>query len=133
MAKAVTDIVYPIFITDGIGTMPMNDLYYDYLVGSEGREVSLLAADKGPQAQKAEIFLPLPATRNADMRLPAIAKGSTVRVVQPGNGSVVGLVYDLHHRPQKNAFGSAMPGAEIELKNGERKFVPYTNLELLHD
>ncbi len=133
MAKAVTDLSYPVFITDGIGTMPMNELFYDYLVGSEGREVSMLAADHGPQAQPAEIFLPLPATRKADRSTPTLSKGSTVRVLQPGGVSVLGLIGELHHRPHKNAFGSPMPGAEVELKGGERKFVPYTNLELLHE
>jgi hypothetical protein len=133
MVRAVHDLSFPIVVTEGIGTMSMAEPIYDYLSQSEGREASLLAADSGPRSQPAEIFIPLPATTKADERITTMTEGSTVRFVQPGKGTSIGKVVSLRRIPRNNGSGVPLPGADVQFSGGEISFIPYTNLELLHN
>ena len=132
MCNAVGDLAFPVIATDGIGDMPMAEPIFHHLSQSAGRDVSLLAADHGPRSQPVEIFIPLPAARQGEVRVNAVDVGSTVRVLRPGGDLSVGTVIRLQPLPHKNSLGTPLPGADVELNGGERKFVPYTNLELLH-
>jgi hypothetical protein len=132
MCNVVGDLTFPVIATDGIGNMPMAEPIFHYLDQSAGRDVSLLAADHGPRSQPAEIFIPLPAARQGEIRFKAVDVGSTVRILRPGGDFSVGTIIRLQPLPHKNSLGTPLPGADVELNGGERKFVPYTNLELLH-
>jgi len=133
LRELVRDVSYPVFVTDGFGSLPMAEPIFHYLSKSEGREVSLLAADSGPRTQPAEIFVPLPSTTKVEGGLKTITEGSTVRVVQPGNNMAIGSVVKLYKLTRKNQLGTVIPGADVQLTGGETKFFPYTNLELLHN
>jgi hypothetical protein len=113
--------------------MPMAEPIYHYLSKSEGREVSLLAADAGLKAQPAEIFIALPSSSKIEGGLRSISEGSTVRVVQPGDKIETGTVVKLYNLARKNELRMVIPGADIQLTGGEVKFFPYMNLELLHN
>jgi hypothetical protein len=132
MCSVAGEITFPIVVTEGIGEMPMAEPIFHYLTQSQGRDVSLLAADHGPRSQPVEIFIPLPAKGQAEVSVKAVDVGSMVRILRPGGVPSIGTVVRLQLLPQKNNLGTPMPGADIELIGGEREFVPYTNLELLH-
>ena len=125
-------LTFPVFVTDGIGDMSMAEPIFQHLSQSAGRDVSLLAADHGPRSQPAQIFIPLPASRQGEVGVKAVSVGATVRVLRPGGDLSLGTVIRIQLLPRKNDLGTPMPGLEVELAGGERKFVPYTNIDLLH-
>ncbi len=131
MSRAVRELAYPVIVTDGIGDMPMAKPIFHFLSQSEGREVTLFAADHGPRSQPVEILLPLPAARLGEAKVNGVGVGSQVRVLRPGSDLPVGTVIQIQSQPRKNSLGTPLPGADVELNGGERLFVPYTNLELL--
>ena len=133
MRRATRKLTFPVIATEGIGDMQMAQPIFHHLSQSEGRDVSLLAADHGPRSQPVEIIIPLPATRPGDVLPKAVDVGSMVRVLRPGGEPSIGTIVRLQHLPQKNTLGKPMPGADVEFNGGERKFVPYTNIELLHE
>lgn len=133
LSETAKDLTYPVIVTECLGENPMAEPIFSFLSQSEEREVSLLAATYGRGAQPVEIFIPLPATIQGEAGVKTIAVGTKVRVLQPGGDKPVGTVVQLEPLPRKNSLGTPMPGALVKMSGGERSFVPYTNLELLHN
>lgn len=128
----VEKLAYPVFVTEGIGIIPMATPIFDLLRQSAGREVALLAASGGPRPQPAEIVIPLPTSGRVETSQEALTIGATVRVIDLQGQVNVGKVLRLHQQPLKHKLGYSLPGAEVVLANGDTMYVPYPNMEILH-
>ncbi len=134
LCRAARSLSYPVFLTDGIGYQSMADPIFQLLRQSEDRELSLFMRIPGRRGSRPEIVIPLPtATVPEQPAAPGatVEIGQRVRVLRYRAGSPMGTVAALHSHPRLTEVGTRMPGADVELQNGEVVFVPYTNLDLI--
>jgi hypothetical protein len=125
---------YPIVVTDGFGTMPMNSAAYRLISTNIQREATLNAeAFDRYSGARPEVIIPLPAQapppvpRDAEV----FAPGQTVRVRrQPATG-LIGTIVRLPPGLSSFASGLRAPGAEVRLENGQLLLVPLVNLEVV--
>lgn len=133
LVQNVTKSSIPVFVTDGIGQMPMAVAIFDLLQQSQGREASLFARTPGPRGRRPEVVIPVPAAYTQDQPKPAepLAVGQKVRVLRAENETLVGRVLTIYPQARRTKIGTRLPGADVELANGEIIFVPYTNLDMI--
>lgn len=134
LADAARQASFPVMATEGIGRRPMAQPVFNLLQQSQGRQTSILAAEKGIRPQRGEIIIPLPTASYPGpptAELEMISLGSTVRILQTGHSSPVGKVVRLHDRPRKTPLGQLVLGADVELDDGNRMFVPVHNMDKL--
>ncbi|MFZ1041046.1 MAG: hypothetical protein WCA79_02170 [Anaerolineales bacterium] len=125
---------YPILLTDGFGSMPMNSAAYRLLSTNVKRETSLNAEmidrynGAGP-----EVIIPLPVTSEPapPQEVMAFAAGLTVRLRRPPAAGMIGTITAL--RPGLTILPSGLraPAADIKLENGEQVLIPLINLEVV--
>jgi hypothetical protein len=125
---------YPILITDGFGSIPMNSAAFRLLTTNVKREVTVNAeAYDRYSGARPEAIIPLPVTtdppqpRDAE----AFAPGQTVRMRRPPASGMIGTLVSL--RPGLSALPSGLraPAADVRLENGEQVLVPLVNLEVV--
>lgn len=122
-----------IVITEGFGTIPMNQDLLTTLVECEGREVSLASttAMRG-QRRRPEIIIPAP--NRAEVRPPQrsslLPVGSRVRLVEP---QALGMAATVLQSPALRPFSDGLlwETVQVETDEGERRIVPLANLELI--
>ena len=101
---------YPILLTDGFGSMPMNSAAYRLLSTNVKRETSLNAEmidrynGAGP-----EVIIPLPVTSEPapPQEVMAFAAGLTVRLRRPPTAGMIGTITAL--RPGLTILPSGLP------------------------
>ncbi len=134
LLPAARDAKYPIVLTDGFGSVPMNSAAYRLLSTNAGREVTLNAEvfDRYSGARP-EAIIPLPADpAPAPPRdLEALAPGQSVWVRRQPAAGLIGTIISLH--PGLSTFPSGLraPAADVKLENGEQLLIPLVNLEVL--
>ncbi len=134
LCRAARTLSYPVFLTDGIGYQSMADPIFQLLQQSEDRELSLFKRIPGMRGSRPEIVIPLPTTHVPEQQQSpqaTVEVGQSVRVLRYEGGSPMGTVKALYSHPRLTAIGTRVPGADVELQNGEVVFVPYTNLDLI--
>ncbi|MFZ0546588.1 MAG: hypothetical protein WAM60_14170 [Candidatus Promineifilaceae bacterium] len=134
LCQAARSLSYPVFLTDGIGYQPMADMIFHLLQQSEDRELTLFMGTPGLHGSRSEIVIPLPTTQVSEQPSSpgaSVEIGQRVRVLRYGTGSPMGTVVAIYSHPRLTAIGTRVPGADVELQNGELVFVPYTNLDLI--
>lgn len=134
LIAAARDVRYPIVLTEGFGSVPMNAVAYRLITTNAKREATLNAEsfDRYSGARP-EVIIPLPTT--APPAVPhdvdTFTPGQTVRLRrQPAVGQVatlMGLLDGLATFPS----GLRAPAAEVRLENGEQLLVPLVNLEVV--
>lgn len=135
LVNAVTELPFPVVITEGFGTGPMAMPIFDLLKSNEGRECALDGRRPGaPEGGRPDIIIPLPVgttppTLSTQARLPQV--GSRVRALRMPYLGAVGVVTALHDRARPLPTGAYLAGAEVDLEGHGVVFVPYANLELL--
>jgi hypothetical protein len=136
LQPAVLAVDFPIIVTEGWGTIPMSSAIFDVLKSNDGREASLRGqVQTGWEQARPEVIVPLvvseapPAESTANRPL---EKGDTVRILRQPNLGATGTIAAFPALPRKLASEAAFQGAEVELTTGERVFVPFANLELIH-
>jgi hypothetical protein len=134
LLPAALQMRYPILLTDGPGSLPMNSMAYRLLSTNVQREVSLNAEvyDRYTGVRP-EVIIPLPVGQEpaAPRDVETFAPGQMVRMRRPpamgGIGSIVTLRPGLSLLPG----GLRAPAAEIRMENGETLTVPLVNLEVV--
>lgn len=134
LLPAAREVRYPIVVTDGFGTMPMNAAAYRLISTNAKREATLNAEvfDRYGGARP-EVIIPLPVTSEPAQPhdVEAFAPGQTVRMRrQPAAGSI-GIITALREGLTTFPSGRRAPAAEIKLENGEQILVPLPNLEVV--
>ena len=134
LLPAARDVHYPIVLTDGFGSMPMNSAAYKLVTTNAKREATLNAEvfDRYGGARP-EIIIPLPVTSEPPqpVDIQEYAPGQTVRLRRPPAIGMIGILTSL--RPGLTTFPSGLraPAADIKLENGEQLLVPLVNLEVV--
>ena len=125
---------YPIMLTDGFGSMPMNSLAHKLLTTNAKRDVTLNAENYDRyKGTRPEAIIPLPISQEPDepVDLEVFAAGQQVRMRRPpAMGSIASIV---SIRPGLTLLPSGLraPAADVKLENGETVVAPLVNLEVV--
>jgi hypothetical protein len=134
LEERASDFPFPVIVTEGMGQVPMSSVVFELLRSYAGREASISGVTRLRWGTvRPEIIIPLSgrgATHPPQLG-GALEVGAQVRVIrQPYLGSV-GQVVNLPSQPRTVDSGARLRGAEVELEEKGRVFVPYANLELI--
>ena len=125
---------YPILVTDGFGSMPMNAAAYRLLTTNAKREVILNAEmyDRYSGARP-EAIIPLPVSQSpeppADVQ--EFMPGQQVRMRRPPAAGSIGTLTAIRSGLTALPSGLRAPAADVKLENGETILVPLVNLEVV--
>lgn len=125
---------YPIVLTEGFGSMPMNADAHRILNNHNGDEATLNAqAGDLYKGERPEIIIPLKDSGHPPnpVDLQSFRLGLSVRVVHGPNHGAIGEITGLLASSTLFASGIRAPGAEITLSGGGAATVPLANLEVL--
>jgi hypothetical protein len=133
LVQNIAQLSLPVFVTDGVGQMPMASAIFELLQQSEGREAALFARTSGPRSRQPEIIIPVPAayTQDQPTLTGLLEVGRRVRVLRTGNESLIGRVVAVYPQARRTKIGMRLPGADVEMADGEVVFVPYSNLDMI--
>ncbi len=128
------EVRYPIVVTDGFGSLPMNSAAYKLITTNVKREATLFAeAFDRYSGSRPEIIIPLPvsSTPSQPTDTESFAPGQTVRLRRPPAIGMIGTITAL--TPGLTTFPSGLraAAADIKLENGEQLLVPLVNLEVV--
>jgi len=128
------EAAYPVMLTDGFGSRPMNTAAFELLASNAGREASLNAqASVRWQGIRPEIIVPLPSVGTADVPSEGVmlVVGRQVRIVRDPYPGMVGTIVSLPADPIELPSGLHATCAEIELPEGGIVLAPLANLDIL--
>ena len=126
----------PLLITEGAGVMPINEAIFELLVEYEGIEV-LISGGQGSELERPgpELVIPLPAEEAQGItEIPGtrdLQPGDPVRLTRPPYQGYAGTVIGAESRLTRYRSGVQCPAVWVQLSDGRRVYVPYTNLELM--
>jgi hypothetical protein len=125
---------FPIVLTDGFGSLPMNTAAFRLITTNSKREVTLNgeAFDRYSGARP-EVIIPLPSEKPPPVPrdVEAFAPGQIVRVRRQPAVGLIGSILALSSGPVTFPSGLRAPGAEVRLENGQQLLVPLVNLEVV--
>lgn len=125
---------YPILVTDGFGSLPMNSAAQKLLSTNAKREITVLAEvfDRYT-GTKPEAIIPLPISSEppAPREMETFAAGQQVRMRRPPFMGMIGSIVALKPGLSVLPSGLRAPAAEIKLENNETVVAPLVNLEVV--
>lgn len=125
---------YPIVVTDGFGSLPMNSAAYKLLSTNVKREVTVNAQARDRYSgDRPEIIIPLPVTSDAPAPREGVtfAAGLQVRMKRPPAMGMIGSIESLKPGLTTLPSGLRALAAEVKLENGETVIAPLINLEVV--
>ena len=134
LLEAARRAPFPILLTEGLGRFKMSPPIFKLLKSQGGREAAISAATRTRWGViRPEVVVPLPS--DSKIEAPAfglpLAMGVRVRIVRGVQQSLVGTVAAIPPRPLRLENGTRVRGAEIDLGEDGKVFVPFANLEIL--
>ncbi|NJN80380.1 MAG: hypothetical protein HC797_07870, partial [Anaerolineales bacterium] len=113
---------YPILVTDGFGSLPMNSAAYKLLSTNAKREVTVNAEvyDRYTGARP-EVIIPLPISSDppSPKEVEEFASGLQVRMRRPPSMGMVGSIVSIKPGLTTLSSGLRASAAEVKLENGE--------------
>ena len=125
---------YPILLTDGFGSMPMNSVAYRLLTTNVKRDATLNAENFDRYSGiRPEVIIPLPITSEPALPQDKVefAAGQTVRSRRQPALGMIGTITAVHTELTTLPSGLRAPAADVKLENGEQALVPLINLEVV--
>ena len=125
---------FPILVTDGIGTLPMNSAAYKLLSTNAKREVALNAeAFDRYTGARPEVFIPLPISSEPPIpnEVEVFAPGQQVRMRRPPAMGMIGSIVSIKPGLTILPSGLRAHAAEVKLENNETVIVPLVNMEVV--
>jgi hypothetical protein len=125
---------YPIVVTDGFGSMPMNSAAHRLISTNNKREVTINAeAFDRYSGTRPEVIIPLPSEKRPPEPhdVERFAPGQTVRIRRQPAAGLIGTILMLPSGLSDFPSGLRAPGAEVRLENGQQLLVPLVNLEVV--
>ena len=125
---------FPILVTDGIGTLPMNSAAYKLLSTNAKREVALNAeAFDRYTGARPEVFIPLPISSEPPIpnEVEVFAPGQQVRMRRPPAMGMIGSIVSIKPGLTILPSGLRAQAAEVKLENNETVIVPLVNMEVV--
>ncbi|HLA88346.1 MAG TPA: hypothetical protein VJL10_10005 [Anaerolineales bacterium] len=134
LIQKAMEMRYPILVTDGFGSLPMNSAAYKLLITNARRDVTVNAEihDRYSGARP-EVIIPLPISEIPliPREVETFAPGLQVRMrLSPALG-MIGSIVALKSGLTRLPSGLQAPAAEVKLENGETVIVPLVNLEFM--
>lgn len=127
---------FPLIATEGIGNLAMSERAFAILQANASKEASLCAEMGGYwERKRPEIIIPAVGEEAslAEEKLETILKvGAQVRITRPPHLGKMGQVIAIPSLARAVESGARFRGAEVKLEGGEKVFVPWMNLELVH-
>ena len=126
----------PLLITEGAGVMSINEAIFELLAEHEGTEVLICGAeDREGGRPGPELVIPVPAEEVQEVtEIPGtrpLQPGDPVRLTRPPYQGYAGTVIGAEARLTIYRSGVKCPAVWVQLRDGRRVYVPYTNLELM--
>lgn len=125
---------YPILITDGFGSIPMNSAAHKLLSTNAKREVTINAEVYDRYSgTRPEVIIPLPTSSEpaAPREVETFAPGLQVRMRRPPAMGMLGSILSIKPGLTTLPSGLRAPAAEVRLENGETVIAPLVNLEVV--
>ena len=133
MSKA-REMKFPVLVTDGIGSLPMNSAAYKLLSTNSKREVTVNAEvyDRYTGARP-EIIIPLPTSSDPPMpnEVETFAVGQQVKMRRPPSMGMIGSIVTIKPGLTVLPSGLRAQAAEVKLENNETVIVPLINMEVV--
>jgi len=134
LLQKAREMRYPIIVTDGFGTLPMNSVAYKLLSTNAKREMTVNAEvfDRYSGARP-EVIIPLPiSTEPPPLReVETFAAGLQVRMRRPPFMGMIGSIVAIKPGLSVLPSGLRAPAAEVKLENNETVIAPLVNLEVV--
>ena len=136
LVRKAPDTRVPMLVTEGAGPMPMNETIFELLSEHEGTEVRISGGRAGEWGgADPELVIPLSGDEDLDVtELPArrpLEAGDSVRLTRAPYQGEVGTVIGPEPRLTVYRSGIRCSAVWVQLSDGRRVYVPYTNLELM--
>lgn len=125
---------YPILVTEGFGSLPMNSAAFKLLTTNNKREATVNADHFDRYTgTRPEVIIPLPISNEPDEpnKYTIFEIGHQVRMRRPPNPGMIGTISNLPAGLSLLPSGLRAPAAEVKLENGESVLVPLVNLEVV--
>lgn len=125
---------YPILITDGFGSIPMNSAAHKLLSTNAKREVTINAEVYDRYSgTRPEVIIPLPTSSEpaAPREVETFAPGLQVRMRRPPAMGMLGSILSIKPGLTTLPSGLRAHAAEVRLENGETVIAPLVNLEVV--
>jgi len=125
---------YPIMVTEGFGSLPMNSAAYKLLSTNAKRDVTVNAEvyDRYSGARpEAIIQLPISSDPPSPREVAEFAAGLQVRMRRPPALGMIGTIISIPSGLTMLPSGLRAPSAEVKLENGETVIAPLVNLEVV--
>ena len=125
---------YPILVTDGFGSLPMNSVAYKLLSTNAKREVTVNAEFYDPYSgARPEVIIPLPISSDppSPKEIEEFAPGLQVRMRRPPSMGMIGSILTIMPGLTTLPSGLRALAAEVKLENGETVIAPLVNLEVV--
>lgn len=123
---------YPILVTDGFGSLPMNSAAYKLLTTNAKREVTINAElyDRYT-GTRPEVIIPLPTSSNppSPKEVEEFVPGLQVRMRRPPFMGMLGSIVSVKSGLTALPSGLRAQSAEVKLENNEIVIAPLVNLE----
>jgi hypothetical protein len=141
LVSVVQESGLALIASEGLGDAAMPDRTFELLSESVGREVCFApTSESTAQAHKPELFSYLSGSDESEgdgraerpalmVQGAALQKGARVRVLRAPHLYAEGEIVSLPEVPQRLDSGITAWGAEVDLDDAERVFVPLENLE----
>jgi hypothetical protein len=134
LLQKAREMRYPIMVTEGFGSMPMNSAAYKLLSTNAKREVTVNAEifDRYSGA-KPEVIIPLPISADppTPREVETFASGLQVRMRRPPFMGMVGSIVSIKPGLSLLPSGLRALAAEVKLENNETVIAPLVNLEVV--
>ncbi len=134
LVQKAREMHYPIMVTDGFGSMPMNSAAYKLLSTNAKRDVTVDAEIYDRYSgTRPEVIIPLPISTNPSVphEVETFAPGLQVRMSRPPAMGMIGLIVAIKPGLTTLPSGLRAPAAEVKLENDETIFAPLVNLEVV--
>ena len=134
LIQVAREMRFPIMVTDGFGSLPMNSAAFKLLSTNAKRDVTVNAEvyDRYSGARP-EVIISLPISTDppAPREVETFAAGLQVRMRRPPALGMIGSIVAVKPGLTTLLSGLRAPAAEVKLENGETVVVPLVNLEVV--
>lgn len=134
LIQKAREMRFPIILTEGMGTLPMNSAAYKLLTTNAKRDVTINAEvyDRYTGARP-EVIIPLPITSEPPLshEVETFAPGLQVRMRRPPAMGMIGSILAIKPGLTVLPSGLRAPAADVKLENGETITAPLINMEVV--
>jgi hypothetical protein len=134
LLQVAREVRYPIMVTDGFGTIPMNSSAFKLLSTNAKRDVTLNAEQYDRYSGvRPEVIITLPISQDPPVPrdVETFAPGQMVRLRRPPALGAIGTLVNIKPGLTTLPSGLRASAAEVKLENGDTLIAPLVNLEVV--